>query len=202
MKLILSSCDFRNPTSAKFIIDHLCKPLSDCKVLYFPNEKVTPEKVKSGMYEARVSSFGFQKKNIYVANYFEPAPFWGLDIDAIYISGGNTFGTMKLLRDSGLDKAIVEYVQNGVVYIGGSAGAHIATADISHVAKYDTDTFSLTDFSGLGLYQGILVCHYTEDRKQDYETLKSQSPHSVTRLSDSESTLVSLTDSNRIFSKD
>lgn len=37
MKLILSSCDFGNPTSARFIIDNLCKPISECKVLYFPN---------------------------------------------------------------------------------------------------------------------------------------------------------------------
>ena len=190
MKLILSSCDFGNPMSAKFIINHLCKPISDCRVLYFPNEKVTPEKIKSGKYETRVTAFGFQRKNIYVANYFDPSPFFNLDIDAIYISGGNTFGTMKLLRDSGFDKAIVDYVQNGVVYIGGSAGAHIATADISHVAKYDTDTFGLTDFAGLGLYHGILICHYTEKRKSHYEELTALGQYSVRTLTDSESILI------------
>lgn len=190
MKLILSSCDFRNPKSAKFIVDHLDKPISACKVLYFPNEKVTPERIKSGMYQSRVSSFGFQMENVYVANYFEPTPFLNLNIDAIYASGGNTFGTMKLLRDSGLDKAIVDYVQSGVVYIGGSAGAHIATADISHVAKYDTDTYGLTDFSGLGLYRGILICHYTEDRKEDYQKLKALGQYNVTCLSDSESMVI------------
>ncbi len=190
MKLILSSCDFGNPTSARFIIDNLCKPISNCKVLYFPNEKVTPEKIKNGKYEARVAALGFQKKNIYVANYFDPAPFCNLDIDIIYISGGNTFGMMKLIRDAGFDKAIVNYVQNGVVYIGGSAGAHIATADISHIAKYDRDTFGLTDFSGLGLYNGILICHYTEDRKKDFESLSSSSGYIVRALSDDESIIV------------
>ena len=190
MKLILSSCDFGNPTSARFIIDNLCKPISDCKVLYFPNEKVTPEKIKSGKYEARVAAFGFQKKNIYVANYFDPVPFFNLDIDVIYISGGNTFGTMKLIRDSGLDKAIIDYVHRGVVYIGGSAGAHIATADIAHVARYDKDTFGLIDFSGLGLYNGILICHYTEDRKEDFEKLMASSSYVVRSLSDAESIVV------------
>ena len=190
MKLILSSCDFGNPTSAKFISDNLCKPISDCKVLYFPNEKVTPEKIKSGKYEARVAAFGFQRKNIYVANYFDPTPFFDLDIDVIYISGGNTFGTMKLIRDSGFDKAIIDYVHRGVIYIGGSAGAHIATADIAHVAKYDKDTFGLTDFSGLGLYNGILICHYTEDRRQDYEQLSQGDKYRVITLSDSESIIV------------
>lgn len=190
MKLILSSCDFGNSTSARFIIDNLCKPISDCKVLYFPNEKVTPEKIKSGKYEARVAAFGFQRKNIYVANYFEPAPFLNLDIDVIYISGGNTFGTMKLIRGSGFDKAIINYVQNGVAYIGGSAGAHIATADIAHVEKYDKDTFGLNDFTGLGLFDGILICHYTEDRKSDFEALKALNKHRVISLSDKQSIVI------------
>ena len=190
MKLILSSCDFGNPTSARFIIDNLCKPISDCKVLYFPNEKVTPEKIKSGKYEARVAAFGFQKKNIYVANYFDPAPFLNLDIDVIYISGGNTFGTMKLIRDTGLDKAIVDYVHRGVIYIGGSAGAHIATADITHVAKYDKDTFGLTDFSGLGLYNGILICHYTEDRSADLQSLTDSGKYRVLPLADGQSVVI------------
>ena len=190
MKLILSSCDFNNDDSKNIIIENLCKPISECKVLYFPNEKVTIEKIKSGKYKERVSAFGFQKNNIYVANYFEPTPFFNLDIDVIYISGGNTFGTMKLIRDSGFDKAIVNYVENGVIYVGGSAGAHIATADIAHVVKYDNDTFGLTDFSGLGLYDGILICHYSETRKSDFDFLKSSREYSVIALKDNQSIII------------
>ncbi|MBE6665223.1 MAG: hypothetical protein E7603_03245 [Ruminococcaceae bacterium] len=190
MKLILSSCDFGNPTSAKFIIDNLCKPVSECKVLYFPNEKVTPKKIQSGMYETRLASFGFQRKNLYVASYFDPMPYFHLDIDVIYISGGNTFGTMKLIREAGLDKVIVDYIQKGAIYIGGSAGAHIATANISHVEKYDKDTFGLTDLSGLGLYDGILICHYTEERKQDYENLIAARKYAVIALKDDQSIIV------------
>ena len=190
MKLILSSCDFNNDNSKNIIIENLCKPIDECKVLYFPNEKVTLEKIKSGKYEGRVSAFGFQKNNIYVANYFEPTPFLNLDIDVIYISGGNTFGTMKLIRDSGFDKAIVNYVENGVIYVGGSAGAHIATADIAHVVKYDNDTFGLTDFSGLGLYDGILICHYSETRKSDFDFLKSSREYSVIALKDNQSIII------------
>ncbi|MBQ9112659.1 MAG: Type 1 glutamine amidotransferase-like domain-containing protein [Clostridia bacterium] len=190
MKLILSSSDFGNPESAKFISDHLCKPMKDCKVLYFPNEKATEEKIKSGKYHSRLSAFGFQKKNIYVFNYYAPAPFFGLDIDAIYISGGNTFGTIKRIREAGFDKTIIDYVQGGAVYIGGSAGAHIASANIAHVAKYDKDTFGLTDLSGLGLYSGILICHYSDDRAEDYEQLKACSKFPVTTLKDNQSILI------------
>jgi peptidase E len=159
-------------------------------VLYFPNEKATPEKIRSGKYEARVAAFGFQRKNIYVANYFDPAPFWSLDIDVIYISGGNTFGTMKRIRDSGFDKAIINYVQTGVTYIGGSAGAYIATADISHVEKYDQNTFGLTDFSGLDLFHGVLICHYTEELRADLDSLQTAGKYGVIALSDDQSIVV------------
>ncbi len=190
MRLILSSCDFGNPKSAQSIRENLCKPLSDCRVLYFPNEKATPDKIKSGKYEARLCALGFEKKHIYVANYDAPAPCFDLDIDAIYISGGNTFGTLMRIRRAGLDRAIVDYVHQGAVYIGGSAGAHIASADIAHVAKYDIDTFGLTDFAGLGLYQGILICHYTDARRADYEALQRESPFPIVALQDDESIVV------------
>jgi peptidase E len=190
MKLLLSSCDFGNPKSAQIIKDNLCKPLSDCRVLYFPNEKATPEKIRSGKYETRLTALGFTRKNIYVANYFAPQSFFDLDIDLIYISGGNTFGTMKRIRESGFDRAIIDYVQRGVIYVGGSAGAHIVSADIAHVAKYDKDTFGLTDFSGLGLFQGILICHYTDERKADFEALAATCPYIVRALTDEDCIIV------------
>lgn len=187
MKLILSSCDFGHPESAKFICDHLCKPIEHCRVLYFPNEKATEEIIKSGKYESRLSAFGFQRENIYVFNYFVSDSFFNLNIDVIYISGGNTFGTLKRIRDAGADMAIIEYVKNGVIYVGGSAGAHVASADIKHVEKYDQDTFGLSDFSGLGLYNGILICHYNEQRKADYEKLKNTVHRPIMTLRDNES---------------
>ena len=45
MKLILSSCDFRNDNARKTIIDNLSKPISQCKLLYIPNEKATFETI-------------------------------------------------------------------------------------------------------------------------------------------------------------
>ena len=139
------------------------------------------------MYESRLCAFGFCQKNIYVADYFAPALYFELDIDIIYISGGNTFGTMKWLRDTGFDRAILNYVHKGAIYIGGSAGAHIATADISHIAKYDENTYGFSDFSGLGLYDGILICHYNEQRKQYAEELRRSGEYSVTTLTNEQS---------------
>ena len=93
---------------------------------------------------------------------------------------------MKRIREAGADSLIIDYVKSGAVYIGGSAGAHIVSPDISHVQKYDTNTFDLCDFSGLGLYDGILICHYNDDRQKDYLELVQKSKYKVTTLTNDE----------------
>ena len=85
---------------------------------------------------------------------------------------------------------IKKYVKNGAVYIGGSAGAHIACANISHVKRYDTNTFNVKDMRGLELYTGILICHYNKDREAHFLELKETSPFRVTALNDEESILI------------
>ena len=52
MKLILSSCDFRNDNARKTIIDNLSKPISQCKLLYIPNEKATFETINDAELSA------------------------------------------------------------------------------------------------------------------------------------------------------
>ena len=71
MKLILTSCDFRSEAAAAVIRQHL-PPLSVCRVLYFANEKATPEKIRAGIYEKRLAEFGFAPENVTVFDYFAP----------------------------------------------------------------------------------------------------------------------------------
>ena len=175
-KIILSSCDFRNGESAKYIYDNLPHPVGQCKVLYFPNEKATEEAIKSIKFYQRLSEFGFSKENIYVFNYFSPAEFdVNTHIDVIYISGGNTFGTLKRIKESRAEKVILDCL---------SRGAHIASRSIQHVAKYDVDTYGLTDFSGLCLFDGILICHYSDLREKDYRTLIEAGEQKIIKLRD------------------
>ena len=184
-KIILSSCDFRNGESAKCIYDNLPHPVGQCKVLYFPNEKATEEAIKSIKFYQRLSEFGFSQENIYVFNYFSPAEFdANTHIDVIYISGGNTFGTLKRIRESRAEKVILDCLSRGAMYIGGSAGAHIASRSIQHVAQYDVDTYGLTDFSGLRLFDGILICHYSDLREQDYMALIEAGEQNIIKLRD------------------
>ncbi|MBQ3498439.1 MAG: Type 1 glutamine amidotransferase-like domain-containing protein [Clostridia bacterium] len=187
MKLILSSCDFRNEKSQKLIMDNLPYSINKCRLLFIPNEKATEEAVSGDVYYDRMQEFGFVKENVYVFDHKCPNKFRNLDIDVIYISGGNTFGTLDKIRKCGFDKDIIDYVKSGVVYIGGSAGAHIASKNIKHVENYDENIVGSTDYSGLGLFDGILICHYTEARKYDFEQLSQHSEFKAYALTDEDS---------------
>ena len=191
MRLVLSSCDFRNDKSKKTIIDNLEKPIDQCKLLFIPNEKATVEAVNSEKYYLRLQEFGFEKSNIRVFDCNDPQKFTNLDIDVIYISGGNTFATLNRIKNCGFDKEIIRYVKSGVIYIGGSAGAHIASKNIEHVSAFDAVPDGMTDFDGLGLFDGIFICHYTDDRKPLYDKLKTDGKYRVYILRDDDSVVAS-----------
>ncbi len=167
MKLILSSCDFINDNSRKVINDNV--DVANSKVLFIPNEKATKELINSDKYYKRLYKDGFTENNIYIFDEENANQFINLDIDVIYVGGGNTFATLKKIKDCGFDKYIINYINNGVIYIGGSSGAHIVTKNIEHLLDLDNNYCNLDDYNGLGLLDGIIIPHFNE---VDYEPEK------------------------------
>lgn len=79
--------------------------------------------------------------------------------DAIYIGGGNTWGLMKEIKESGFSDLLIQYVESGGVIYGGSAGAIILgrRIDISD----DTNIVKWPNNFGLRLLGNYSVaCHY------------------------------------------
>jgi len=52
------------------------------------------------------------------------------DADAVFVGGGNTFRLLKALHDLGLVEAIRARVQQGMIYMGASAGSNVACPTI------------------------------------------------------------------------
>ena len=83
--------------------------------------------------------------------------------DCIYVSGGNTFFLLQELRRTGVDRCIIEQVEQGKLYIGESAGAMILAPNIEYAKGMD-DCYSrvsgMEDFVGLGLVGFYPVVHF------------------------------------------
>ena len=111
MKLILSSCDFLNEKSKKRILNNIDKSIEKVRVLFIPNKLFNIDDLDK--YYQRLAIDGFTKKeNIFIFNEKDSRSFNNLDIDLIYIGGGNTFFTLKKLKDSEFDKEIIKYIKN------------------------------------------------------------------------------------------
>lgn len=84
--------------------------------------------------------------------------------DAIHLSGGNTFRFLYWMVERGLDKQLVEYVNNGGVLIGVSAGSIIMTPNISECLFCgDENLIGLENTKGLGLVNFHYLPHFTEE---------------------------------------
>ena len=197
MKLILSSSDFLNEYSKQVIINNIDKELLDNKVLFIPNEKATKEKINSDKYYDRLYRDGFTNRdNIYIFDETEVDRFRNLNIDLIYISGGNTFATLDKIKKCDFDKDIIDYIKNGVIYIGGSCGAHIVSKNIKHLEELDNNYLNIKEYDALGLFNGIIIPHYNEEkynpelRKQVYNNLVNENKYKVYALTNDDSLVI------------
>lgn len=183
MKMILSSQIFGNLEATEKIHQFLGKSFEQLRVLLVstPCLPYGPEK-----YYDELLMNGFKEENIIVFEHKNMQEYKDLAIDLIYVTGGNTFTGLKLIKESKFDKEIKKYLNNGVIYIGRSAGAHLVTKNIEHVLSFDSNEIGLSDYNGLGLFDGILVCHYSEKRTEIYEKLKKENKYKVYSLTNQE----------------
>lgn len=82
----------------------------------------------------------------------------------LYISGGNTFYLLQELKRKNLLPLIYERINQGMVYVGESAGAIIASNDISYSQIMDDKSLAsdLTDYTALGLVDFSVLPHWGE----------------------------------------
>ena len=82
--------------------------------------------------------------------------------DFIYVAGGNTFYLLQELKRSGADKLIADEVNAGKLYIGESAGAMIAAANIEYVKAMDSvkKAPDLAEYTALNMVDFFPVPHH------------------------------------------
>ena len=92
-----------------------------------------------------------------------------MNCDFYYCTEGNTFEVLSLLRERGFDRVIKEGFANGnKVYIGCSAGAAIAGTSIEEIKDFDRNFVGMTNYEGVGLFDGIIIPHYTKAELNRY----------------------------------
>ena len=110
---------------------------------------------------------GFREENIYLSKDFECLA--GREVSVCYVSEGNTYEVLDYMRRKGLVDYVKDCVQKGGIYIGSSAGALIASKDISPAEDFDMNFCGMRDFEALDLLDGtVVIPHYTYRQLQRY----------------------------------
>lgn len=98
------------------------------------------------------------------------------DKNIVHIEGGNTFYLLKVALDVGFLEILKEFINQGKIIIGMSAGAYIMCPTIE-VADWDETgkpRFDMTDFSSFGLVPFLLKVHYKDTQEEKIrEKMKS-----------------------------
>ncbi|HRP37037.1 MAG TPA: Type 1 glutamine amidotransferase-like domain-containing protein, partial [Candidatus Dojkabacteria bacterium] len=88
--------------------------------------------------------------------------------DIIHMEGGNTFHILKTIYATNFDKILKKRLDEGMNYIGTSAGSYVMTPSIITATWNDRgfDRCGLEDFTALNYVPFILKAHYTKERRQ------------------------------------
>ena len=166
-KIVLTSCGIIDDILKEQFYGLLNKDIDQIKILYI-TIAVDGEKDldRTWLYEeyATILDLGIKEENITEYKYQENIDF--CDYDAIYMVGGNTFYLLKELRENQLDEKIKRAINNGVIYIGSSAGSIILGKTIETALPYDENWVKLENFKGLNVVDGIIIPH--ANRKQKF----------------------------------
>lgn len=94
-------------------------------------------------------------------------------VDVVFVSGGNTFYLLQESQKTGFIKIIQEKVENGLPYIGSSAGSVIAGPDIEPILGIDDVKLApeLNGYAGYNLVNFCVLPHWGSDNfKKSYLT--------------------------------
>jgi dipeptidase E len=162
-----------------FELDQLCMSLS---------EKIRPKMtyIPSSSYESEVYFKEFV--NQYAPHGVTQFIHFPIDIpydsiimneafkaDIIHLAGGNTYYFLKYLRKNGLIKKLKEFVANGGILTGLSAGAIIMTPNIETAGFPDFDRdendSNLSNLKAMNLVRFEFFPHYKSSKRYDRELI-------------------------------
>ena len=107
--------------------------------------------------------------------------------DVMYVCGGNTFYLLQEVRKNGFDKYIVDFINNGGLYVGVSAGSILVGPDIFIASPFDENSVGLTDTKALGVTDTIICPHYQKVEERIVAEVEEKAHCKVVRLRDDQS---------------
>ena len=162
--MILTSSLYESIELVKKFLD---KNTESKEILFIPTATNVDEYKKYiHLTQKAFEDFGYEVENFDISIFSEEIAKEKLsEAKAVFISGGNTFYLLQELKRKNLTSYLKERIENGLLYIGESAGSVIAAPDIEYASIVDDKTLAteLNDYTGLNLVDFYIVPHFEEE---------------------------------------
>lgn len=91
-------------------------------------------------------------------------------VDIIYVAGGNSAYLLNKSQENNFAEIVKEFIDDGGIYIGQSAGSIVAGPNIYALYKSENNQWfkKLKSFDGYGLVDFIVVPHFGREDEKDY----------------------------------
>lgn len=189
-KILLTSCGTTSENLKNRTKELFDKDASQMKVLYI-TVAADVEKTDPSWMQEEFDEFlelGIKSENVteYKMNYEISVK----DFDLIYMMGGNTFYLLKKIRKTAFDKKIIEAIENGIIYLGSSAGTNIVGSSVELALPYDDNDGYVTDFTGLKLLDGMTIPHANQKRALVNKQIEDNVGNKVYPIEDGKAILI------------
>lgn len=163
-KMLLTSSAAK---SIEVVKDFLNKNSESKKVLFVPTATNVDEYKKYIHFTREAfEENGYETENFDISEFLEEEIKDKLEkTDILFISGGNTFYLLQELKKKNLISYLKQKIEDGLIFIGESAGSVIAAPNIEYAGIMDDRTLAgeLNDYTGLNLVSFYIVPHYGEE---------------------------------------
>ena len=137
------------------------------KILFIPTATNVDEYKKYIHLTQKVfEDFGYEVENFDISVFSEETVKEKIsETKIIFVSGGNTFYLLQELKKKNLISYLREKIENGLLYIGESAGSVITAHNIEYADIVDDKALAteLNDYTGLNLVDFYVVPHFEEE---------------------------------------
>lgn len=133
-KILLTSTGFDNKKFEKLFVDNVGKPIDEVKALLVPTAAYDEES-RSVIPFCRkdLTNAGVLDKNVIDYDLDRPMEYEELiQYDAIYFCGGSEVVLMEAINRVGFAPVLLQAVDEGLFYIGVSAGSMIASTSVEN----------------------------------------------------------------------
>ena len=137
------------------------------KILFIPTATNVDEYKKYIHLTQKVfEDFGYEVENFDISVFSEETVKEKIsETKIIFVSGGNTFYLLQELKKKNLISYLRGKIENGLLYIGESAGSVITAPNIGYADIVDDKALAteLNDYTGLNLVDFYVVPHFEEE---------------------------------------